>query len=160
MDASQANDVEDWDRLKRVMDTLGPITVPGDVPRTEGGDDSHVVVNISSPREELLREEASHGRSSKKKRRSHKDGSRKASRTERHSDSKGQGVAKISEASHPRYEEMLEHLKHQFEETNCDITAVGYDITECRLMEDAVAQVCLIFPFSHFCILYICAYIL
>ena len=67
MDASRVNDVEDWDRLKRVMDTLGPITVLGDVPRTEGGDDSHVVENIPSSREELLREEASHGRSSKKK---------------------------------------------------------------------------------------------
>ena len=155
MDASQANDVEDWDRLKRVMDTLGPITVPSDVPCTEGGDDSHVVENIPSSREELMREEASHGRSSKKKRRSHKDGSRKTSRTKRHSDSKGQGVAKISEAPHSKteigYEEMLEHLKHQFEETTCDITAVGYDITECRLMEDAIAQVCLIFPFSHSC---------
>ena len=89
MDASQANDVENWDRLKRFMDILGPITVPGDVPRTEGGEDSRVVENIPSFKEKLPREEASHGRSSKKKKRSHKDGSRKTSRTEKHSDSKG-----------------------------------------------------------------------
>ena len=53
MDASQANDVEDQDRLKRVMDTLGPITVPGDVPRTEGGEDSRVVENTPSFKEKL-----------------------------------------------------------------------------------------------------------
>ena len=65
-------------------------------------------------------------------------------------------MAKISEAPHSKteigYKEMLEHLRHQFEETNCDITAVGYDITECRLAEDAIAQVCLVFPFTHSCI--------
>ena len=148
--------MEDWDRLKRVMDTLGPITVPGDVPRTEGGEDSRAEIlmeNIPLFKEKLPREEASHCRSSKKKKCSHKDGSRKTSRTEKHSDSKGQGVRNISEAPHSKieigYEKMLEHLRHQFEETNCDITAVGYDITECHLVEDDIAQVCLVFPFTH-----------
>ena len=37
------------------------------------------------------------------------------------------------------YEKMLDHLKQQFVEMNCDITAISHDITECRLVENAAA---------------------
>ena len=94
MDTPQANDSEDWSRLKRVVATLGVITVPSDVPRTEEGEKFRAETSMEniSLKEKQSQEETSNVRQSKKKKRSHKDELRKASRTEKTSHNKGQEI--------------------------------------------------------------------
>ena len=103
--------MEDWGRLKRVVASLGAITVPGNVPRIEGGEKSYaenLMENIPSLKENFPREEASNVYPSKKKRCSHKDGSKKTSRTEKPSSNKGQEIENVYEALHPKIEKGYE----------------------------------------------------
>ena len=82
MDTFQASDVEDWGRLERAKPILGAITVPDDVLQTEEGEASRIEIpkeDIPLLKEKLSREGNLNDRSSKKKRRSNKDGSKKPS---------------------------------------------------------------------------------